>query len=116
MLFTNRRPSAFLRRALPFVRWSGRVTRPTLRADFMAGLTEDLRYLVLSEVLGTDRRNGLLYLDLAQHVGTMADHHVDSGVDQGLRLQRGCADRIEPERLHVIGVVLKIEHIRHRSE
>lgn len=34
---------------------------------YMAGLTEDLRYLVLAEVLGTDRRNGLLYLDLAEH-------------------------------------------------
>ncbi|MEO0495694.1 MAG: prolyl oligopeptidase family serine peptidase, partial [Actinomycetota bacterium] len=38
---------------------------------YMAGLTEDLRYLVLSEVLGTDRRNGLLYLDLAEHGETI---------------------------------------------
>ena len=28
---------------------------------------EDLRYLVLADVLGTDRRNGLLYLDLVVH-------------------------------------------------
>ena len=37
----------------------------------MVELTEDLRYLVLADVLGTDRRNGLLYLDLAVHGDTI---------------------------------------------
>ncbi len=32
--------------------------------SYSAGLTEDERYLILVEYLGTDRRNGLLYLDL----------------------------------------------------
>ena len=38
---------------------------------YSAGLTEDLRYLVLAELLGTDRRNGLLYLDLEAHGDTI---------------------------------------------
>ena len=39
---------------------------------YMVELTEDLRYLVLADVLGTDRRNGLLYLDLAVHGDTIS--------------------------------------------
>ena len=40
---------------------------------YSAGLTEDLRYLVLAELIGTDRRNGLLYLDLDAHGASIAD-------------------------------------------
>ena len=40
---------------------------------YSAGLTEDLRYLVLAELLGTDRRNGLLYLDLEVHGASIVD-------------------------------------------
>ena len=38
-----------------------------------AGLTEDLRYLVLAELIGTDRRNGVLYLDLDAHGAAIVD-------------------------------------------
>jgi prolyl oligopeptidase len=40
---------------------------------YSAGLTEDLRFLVLAELLGTDRRNGLLYLDLDVHGPAIVD-------------------------------------------
>ncbi|MEM9464539.1 MAG: prolyl oligopeptidase family serine peptidase [Actinomycetota bacterium] len=40
---------------------------------YSAGLTEDRRYLVLAELLGTDRRNGLLYLDLDTHGASIVD-------------------------------------------
>ncbi len=39
---------------------------------YSAAITEDLRYLVLAELLGTDRRNGLLYLDLEVHGASIA--------------------------------------------
>ncbi|MEL6985963.1 MAG: prolyl oligopeptidase family serine peptidase, partial [Actinomycetota bacterium] len=39
--------------------------------SYAAGVTEDDRYLILVEYLGTDRRNGLLYLDLEAHGPTI---------------------------------------------
>ncbi|MEM9519199.1 MAG: prolyl oligopeptidase family serine peptidase [Actinomycetota bacterium] len=50
---------------------------------YSGGVTEDGRYLVLAELIGTDRRNGLLYLDLAEHGDAIvggADAPVDAWV------------------------------------
>ncbi|MEM9566591.1 MAG: S9 family peptidase, partial [Actinomycetota bacterium] len=41
--------------------------------NYAAVVTEDDRYLILIEYLGTDQRNGLLYLDLAAHGSTFTD-------------------------------------------
>lgn len=49
--------------------------------SYTAGLTEDDRFLILVEYLGTDRRNGLLHLDLETHGAAITAPGVTEPVD-----------------------------------